>query len=174
MNTIRLGDSLKQLRQEKDLTQKDLADESDVSDTIISRIENGHISDPKLSTVNRLARGLDMTTAEFIEISEEKDSTINKVLEFLRNHKDVLRSQYHVKNLGLFGSVARQDETTSSDLDLLVEYETGHRDIFNHSELEKYLESHLDRSVDLVMDSPEARESHERIYKNIKSDLIDV
>jgi predicted nucleotidyltransferase len=45
------------------------------------------------------------------------------VIEIINEHLEVLADQYGVKTLSLFGSVARDDATPVSDVDLLVEFD---------------------------------------------------
>ena len=49
------------------------------------------------------------------------------VLAILRADQPRLRSEFGVKSLALFGSVARDQATSASDVDLLVEYNPQHR-----------------------------------------------
>jgi predicted nucleotidyltransferase len=44
------------------------------------------------------------------------------VLKILAGQRDTLRQQFGVKSLALFGSVARDEATETSDVDLLVEF----------------------------------------------------
>ena len=44
------------------------------------------------------------------------------VLKILADHRDELRQQCGVKSLALFGSVARDEATETSDVDLLVAF----------------------------------------------------
>ena len=44
------------------------------------------------------------------------------VLKILVDHRDELRQQFGVKSLALFGSVARDEATETSDVDLLVAF----------------------------------------------------
>jgi uncharacterized protein len=46
----------------------------------------------------------------------------NEVIRTLKQHRDELTQQYGVESLALFGSVARDQDTDSSDIDLLVEF----------------------------------------------------
>ncbi|HIK30573.1 MAG TPA: nucleotidyltransferase family protein [Oscillatoriales cyanobacterium M59_W2019_021] len=48
--------------------------------------------------------------------------TLEEVQQWLVQHKSVLPERYHVKNLGIFGSYVRQEQTETSDIDLLVEF----------------------------------------------------
>ncbi len=54
-----------------------------------------------------------------------------------------------VKELWLFGSVAREELRAGSDIDILVDF-TAPVTLFEFTRLRRYLESLLDRSVDLV------------------------
>jgi predicted nucleotidyltransferase len=43
-------------------------------------------------------------------------------LRILGDHRDELRSEFAIKSLALFGSVARDEANPTSDVDLLVEF----------------------------------------------------
>lgn len=75
------------------------------------------------------------------------------VLETIKSQMPRLRHDFHVKQIGLFGSFARGEQRRSSDIDLLVDFETGHKDLFNFIRLRFHLEKLLKRDVDLVMRS---------------------
>jgi uncharacterized protein len=45
----------------------------------------------------------------------------NTILETLKQHQTVLKD-LGVRSLALFGSVAREEDTPSSDIDILVEF----------------------------------------------------
>jgi predicted nucleotidyltransferase len=67
----------------------------------------------------------------------------------LKKHSSVLKNEYHVKALYLFGSYARKEETKKSDIDILVEF---HQDVglFHFVALKEYLQGALKKKVDLV------------------------
>ena len=58
---------------------------------------------------------------------------------------------YHVREIGIFGSYVKGDYTRASDLDILVDFEEGHKDLFNYMRLKRDLEKLLGKKVDLVM-----------------------
>jgi uncharacterized protein len=70
-----------------------------------------------------------------------------EVLTILISHQNTLKT-FGVKSLMLFGSVARDEARTDSDIDLLVEFEhpVG---LFTFVRLKRYLEKILESSVDL-------------------------
>ncbi|MEK6571450.1 MAG: nucleotidyltransferase family protein, partial [Bacteroidota bacterium] len=61
----------------------------------------------------------------------------------------LLRDQYNVKSLGLFGSVVRGDAGEKSDIDILVEFESP-IGFFDFIRLENFLSKILGRKVDLI------------------------
>ncbi len=44
------------------------------------------------------------------------------IQKILRDHKALLRDQYHISRIGIFGSYARGDTHSRSDVDILVEF----------------------------------------------------
>lgn len=71
------------------------------------------------------------------------------IKDVITQHMSVLRDVYHVQAIGVFGSVARGEETLASDLDVLVEF-SAPISFFKFLELEEYLSRVLGRKVDLV------------------------
>ena len=69
------------------------------------------------------------------------------VLVVLANHQSTLET-FGVKSLMLFGSVARDEARTDSDVDILVEFDRP-IGLFTFVRLKRYLEEILDSSVDL-------------------------
>jgi hypothetical protein len=49
-------------------------------------------------------------------------SSRQDILASLKNLKREVAKEYSVKKIGLFGSVARNEQTRQSDIDLLVEF----------------------------------------------------
>jgi predicted nucleotidyltransferase len=77
----------------------------------------------------------------------EADS--EKYLNIINKNRSTLRDKYLVKEIGIFGSVARGDQTPSSDVDILVEFlePVG---FFAFLDLEDFLSNTLGKKVDLV------------------------
>jgi len=70
------------------------------------------------------------------------------ILNKLQLLKRELIEKYHIKTIGVFGSVLRTDFKDSSDIDILVEFSKPIGIEF--VDLGDYLESILKRKVDLV------------------------
>jgi predicted nucleotidyltransferase len=85
--------------------------------------------------------------------------TREEILQFLRDNRQILRTQYHVSKIALFGSFARMEQGPDSDVDLVVELDAEPREVHKLKEgLRAYLTAHLHRAVDL------ARERYLRPY----------
>lgn len=74
-----------------------------------------------------------------------------KPKEKLEKYKPQIKRTYHVKEIGIFGSFVRGAHSKYSDIDILVDFEKGHKDFFNYIRLKYYLENLLGKKVDLVM-----------------------
>lgn len=78
--------------------------------------------------------------------------TKEEIIEKLRQQKDKLRAEFHVLNIGLFGSFARNEANTESDLDFLVEFEEGNLDYYSiRRNLNDYLSTFFGRKVDIAI-----------------------
>ncbi len=74
---------------------------------------------------------------------------INQVKAEIDTNLKFLKENYNVKELGVFGSLARGENTESSDIDLLVEFSQP-VGFFKFIELEDYLSKLFGKKVDLV------------------------
>lgn len=75
--------------------------------------------------------------------------TKDQILEVLRGLMPELEKQYNVKTIGLFGSALRGDQSSKSDIDVLVEFRNP-VGFFKFLELEEFLSEKLGGKVDLV------------------------
>ena len=75
--------------------------------------------------------------------------TTEDVLDALRTVKPLLSTRFKTRELGLFGSVARAQDASQSDIDLLVDFAEG-ADLLDLVGLGLYLEELLGRKVDVV------------------------
>lgn len=72
-----------------------------------------------------------------------------EIVATLQRLKDDIAARFSVSRIGIFGSVARGEQTEASDIDILVEFSrlVG---FFAFLELEEYLSLHPGAPVDLV------------------------
>jgi uncharacterized protein len=83
---------------------------------------------------------------------EDKIMNRETILKILSNQYVDLATKYGVRNLGLFGSYARDQQNPLSDIDILVSFAKD-IDLFDFIDLKEYLERLLGEKVDLVMAS---------------------
>ena len=87
-----------------------------------------------------------------------------KIIKKLAENRQLLTA-YGIKDIRLFGSVARGEAGSGSDVDLLVEFETSaHIGMFEFSRLRRELSRLLGCEVDLA--TPDA------LHKDMKDDII--
>ena len=91
---------------------------------------------------------------------------LEEIEGILLKHKSGLRERFKVKEIGIFGSYARNEQTEDSDVDILVEFEEPVGLLFVH--LADFLEEILQCRVDLV--TKEGIKPNRRKY--IMEDLI--
>lgn len=89
-----------------------------------------------------------------------REEIIAKLQEIL----PIVQEKYHVKSLGIFGSVARGDDTVESDVDILVEFGEQAVGFFDFIRMQKLLSDTLGREVDLV--------TKDGLKKVIKEDIL--
>jgi predicted nucleotidyltransferase len=76
-------------------------------------------------------------------------NTREEVLSTLTLLKPELTVRFHVQRIGLFGSVARGEDTGQRDIDLLVEFDRP-VSIITFLRLESFLSERFGKHVDLV------------------------
>ena len=89
--------------------------------------------------------------------------TLNEIISILKEYKKTMSSQYGIKRLGVFGSVARGEQTESSDLDICVEIETPNF----------YIQEDLEKLTGYKIDLLRLRQNlNELLMNNIRRDGI--
>lgn len=77
-------------------------------------------------------------------------SEIDKIKKTLKQNKRLLIRDFKIKTLGIFGSYARGDQKSGSDVDILVEFSRT-PGLFDYIKIEDSLSALLKKRVDLVM-----------------------
>lgn len=76
-------------------------------------------------------------------------TNVNGIRAIVQKHADFLKDTYHVAKMGVFGSVARGENSDTSDIDMLVEFSEP-IGMFKFIALEEYLSELIGKKVDLV------------------------
>ena len=97
-------------------------------------------------------------------------SYLNEVIEKIKLHYPYLSSEFGIKRIGVFGSIAKQTEGEESDIDLIVEFE---RPIgLKFIRLVEYLEELLGRKVDVLTKDGVRSIRVKRVSEEIEKDII--
>ena len=137
---------LRQARATARLTQRALAQRAGVTQSVISAYESGR-REPSFATLTRLVKSAGFTLEPHLEPAPAPSA-----LAIVREHADELRTTLGALgavDIRVFGSVARGDETETSDVDLLVELETD-AGLFALLRMQSAAEAILGRSVDVA------------------------
>jgi hypothetical protein len=96
--------------------------------------------------------GNEIQVSGFNSWSSEPMPNLSEIQAQVQALKPVLQAIYQVDRVGIFGSYVRGEQTSSSDLDVLVEFLPDARfGLTKFCELEEYLGDALGLKVDLVM-----------------------
>ena len=95
--------------------------------------------------------------------------TTTELLQRLRESRSRLEAEYHVRIAGVFGSYARNEQNSGSDVDILVDPEEG-TTLLDLGGLNSELESLLGCRVDVVS----SRGLREELKPGVFGDLIPI
>ena len=93
-------------------------------------------------------------------------ATIEKTKNLLSEIKGDLRGRFKVKEIGIFGSLVRKEQTKRSDIDLLVDFDKG-ATLLDLSGLALYLEERLAQKVDIVSKKTLRKEIKHNVLKEV-------
>lgn len=72
------------------------------------------------------------------------------ILNYLRSNKDRLYQEYKLVKIGIFGSVARNEHTEISDIDVIVEFQDGTPELYEKKQkLKNDLQKEFNSQVDI-------------------------
>ena len=94
---------------------------------------------------------------------------IDEIVEELRRMTPALKRRYPIREIGVFGSYVRGEQTEESDLDVLVEFD-DRVTLIDFAGLQQDLSDALGMNVDLVMRSA----LKPRIGKRILAELVPI
>ena len=128
------------------LTQAELARRAGITQSVVSAYEHGR-REPSFATLQRLIAAAGYTLDASL-VRSEPGGLLAEVRASAAELRDILGPLGAV-DIQIFGSVARGDETSDSDIDLLVEL-TPDVGAFALLRMQSAAETILGRSVDIV------------------------
>ncbi|MEO6734102.1 MAG: nucleotidyltransferase domain-containing protein [Ferruginibacter sp.] len=171
-----LGDTIRKLREEKELPLRTVAAFLDIDQAILSKVERGQRK-PTREQVVKLAAFFKVKENDLLviwlsdklvyevedeemglralQLAEEKvqyiiqpKATKTSVINLIKN---TLKKDGRVAAAWLFGSVARGDEKLTSDIDIMVEMNDSKKySMFDLLDIAFIIETKINRKVDLV------------------------
>jgi len=74
--------------------------------------------------------------------------TRSEILVILKRYKNENAEKYGINNIGLFGSFAKDKESSESDIDIIIE--TAEPDLFKIVHIKDELEKLFNKTIDIV------------------------
>ena len=100
------------------------------------------------------------------QINNDTEKQLEKIKGVLKDLKREIRNKYKAELLGIFGSFARGEQTSKSDLDVLVLFDTD-ATLFDFVGLSIFLEEKLGIKVDIVPQDTLRKEIKEKVLSDV-------
>lgn len=191
-----LGDTIRKLREDKQLPLRTVAAFLDIDQAILSKVERGQRKPPREQVVKLAGyfkvKENDLLVAwlsdklvyelededmalEALQVAEEKVVYITKPksgkTSIISSIKTILKNDGRVSSAWLFGSIARGEEKLNSDVDIMVEMNDARKySMFDLLDIAFIIENKINRKVDLV----EKGYLKDFAMKTASSDLIKI
>ena len=91
---------------------------------------------------------------------------LSTIMRILTQLKPELIERFHISSIGLFGSIVRDDFTSSSDVDIIVDF--SQQIGIEFVDLADYIEKKLQKNVDLVS----RKGIKQKYFQAIESEII--
>lgn len=161
---------LRQARHRAGLTQRVLAKRGGISQSVVAAYESG-TREPSLATLAALVEstGVALTIGLGSKLPASRHLASGPIGHRLRRHRAAVLAvadKHGVRDVRVFGSVARGDEGKESDLDLLVHLPDG-AGLFALGRFKQDLEDLLHVPVDVIPDDGVKPRLRARIDKDL-------
>ena len=141
---------MRDARRSAGLTQAELARRAGTSQAMVARYETG-VASPTVRTLQRLLRAAGREL-ELSSVSAQSGNPVNS-LAMLREHRAEISAaaeRVGARNVRVFGSVARGEDTPMSDVDLLVDFPAHERGLLPLLTMAERVEQIVGRRVDVA------------------------
>ena len=76
--------------------------------------------------------------------------TKKEIIQYLKENKEFFKIKFDILKIGIFGSYARDEQTETSDIDIIIEMPLDTTEIFEKKqELKKVLKQTFHRNIDV-------------------------
>ena len=189
-----LGETIKRIRIEKGLPLRTIAASLNIDQAILSKMERG-LRNPSRDLVVKMASYFGLSENDLLvawlsdklvyELGDEKmaiealqmaGNKVNYIAftkvdrnELIKKIKDSFKGFNKFKKAWIFGSFAREDDSLSSDIDVLIDVpQEVSFTLFDIAEIQEQIQALAKRKVDVVMLSAIRPEVKERIKNDMK------
>ena len=90
-----------------------------------------------------------------------------EIIAYLKQNMPLLKERFGVTRIGIFGSFARGEQSSTSDIDMVVEMEQSRKNIHSFLRLKNFLEREMEREIDLGFEHSLKPAIKEKISKQI-------
>ena len=90
-----------------------------------------------------------------------------KIISYLKEYKQKHTEDYHLTKLGIFGSVARDEQNKQSDIDIVVEFSKPN--LFIQAGIMEDLKEQFDTNIDVIALS---NHTNPKLLQRINQDVI--
>jgi len=93
---------------------------------------------------------------------------IEYLLDFLKSNKDYFKNEFHIEEIGIFGSYARGEETPESDIDIIIEFDDDVKNIYDiKTELKKIFKVKFNKDTDIARRKYLKKRIKDQILKDV-------
>lgn len=104
---------------------------------------------------------------ELREANKMEKLSIEEVIAYIKKNRRLFHDKFGVTNIGIFGSFVRGEQTSSSDIDMVVEMEKDRKNIHNFLQLKRFIEKEIKRKVDIGFEHSLKAAIREKIKEQI-------
>ena len=156
---------IKTARKNRKMTQEQVGILAGMSKSQVSRMEKGTLGSPE--TYERVLSAMGyrvVITLEDIRASKTLDR--DYILSLLKVYYLYNKDKYGIERIGLFGSFARNEAGSDSDVDILISLKQPN--LFTYAIISQQLETVIGRHVDLISEKSILKDSFkDRVRKEV-------
>lgn len=168
-----IGAKIRRERLRLGMSATELAGRAGVSESAIRKIEAGTSKQPSFEVGVRIAETLGVSPHNLLPVRKSaavSHGALPSVLRALRDRRAALE-KLGVARASVFGSVARGEDTASSDVDVLIDVTPARFSLLDLSRVAVLLQDALGRSVDVEARSS-LRKQHSSLLEAIERDEV--
>ena len=157
---------IKSARKSRKMTQEQVGILAGMSKSPVSRMERGSLGSPETYERVLSAMGYRMViTLEDVRASITQDR--DYILSLLKVYYSCNKDKFGIERIGLFGSFARNEAGSDSDVDILISLKRPN--LFTYAIISQQLETVFGRKVDLISEKSLLKDS---FRKRVEQEVI--